>query len=138
MAIAWGGVAGDWNRAGQAHSGEAKGPNVGGRSAPFFWPENGPVAPVRRRRPAGAEQGGSGIPRRVSTIVRPNYVPKRRIGSVGLACDHGGHLCKRQYVSRTRRRSRYGASVSTSRVLRRSLAPRAGARTAGRAADVPL
>jgi hypothetical protein len=31
-----GDVAGDWNRAGQAHSGEAKGPNVGGRSAPFF------------------------------------------------------------------------------------------------------
>jgi hypothetical protein len=75
MAAPKGGVAGDWNRAGQAHPGEAKGPNVGGRSAPFFCLAAGDCsgsvrrAPDWRRRPAGAEQGGSGLPRRVSTMV---------------------------------------------------------------------
>src|SRR5690606_35461088 len=81
-----GGVAGDWNRAGQAHPGEAKGPNVGGRSAPFFLGRRRMAARGARqgrRRPAGAEQGGSGLPRRVSTLVTPDYVRKRRIRSVG-------------------------------------------------------
>jgi hypothetical protein len=99
-----GALAGNRNRAGQAHTGVAKGPNVGGHSAPFFF------APVLARcwwrRPScaarerlgkafginvfvlgadarrGAEQGGSGLPRRVSTLVSSDYVQRRRNRSV--------------------------------------------------------
>src|SRR5690606_20743478 len=52
LASVLGGAAGDWNRAGQAQPGEAKGPDVGGHPAPFFlWPalrlQERPGAPGR-------------------------------------------------------------------------------------------
>src|SRR5690606_29259349 len=53
----------------------------------FFRGPHGPRRRIWRRPPAGAEQGGSGLPRRVSTLVTSVYVGKRRNRSADLACD---------------------------------------------------
>src|SRR5690606_11306502 len=101
-----GAQAGNRNRAGHAHDGVATGPNVGGHSAPFFGVADWSFKPAARRSVIrarvggasawgrwmlpdegadarrGAEQGGSGLPRRVSTLVSPFYVQKGRNRSV--------------------------------------------------------
>lgn len=65
-------------------SGGSTGPNVGGRSAPFFClrVDSRRAGRHGRRHPAGAEQGGSGLPRRGSTWFGPENVQKRRVRSV--------------------------------------------------------
>src|SRR5690606_14024038 len=57
LASVKGGAAGDWNRAGHAQPGEAKGPDVGGHPAPFFWV--GPVKGGGARRLRTVSTGGA-------------------------------------------------------------------------------
>ena len=62
--------------ASHAHAGDAEGPVVGGLPAPFFCAQDTRARKkpglaglfVRRRRPAGPEQGGSRFPHRTSTL----------------------------------------------------------------------
>jgi hypothetical protein len=88
-----GDAAGDWNRAGLAHPGEARG-RTSGDVRPLFLPaicrERAGWRPDRRRPPAGAEQGGSGLPRRVPTWMTQKTSESDAPGQSRLACDQPG------------------------------------------------
>src|SRR5690606_5871916 len=95
----------DWNRAGHAQTGEAKGPDVGGHPAPFFFCI-GPAmawlgADTRRER----NRGDPEVSRRASTLACPHCVVFGRRRSHGASlrrqtarrkslkarCCDGGH-----------------------------------------------